>query len=308
MAFTFGTQISSGFGAFGATSTPTFGAASAPAFGAAGTPGFGATSTPAFGAPAFPSNSPAFGASSTPAFGASGTLAFGASSSAFSFAAASTPAFGAKSAAAFSFPSASPSSFSAPISTFGQPQSTQFGQQQQQQQQAQQQQQRQLSTKNNQPINDSTAWDDINEQSQQCLLQLEYVCCLQPDRLLVDRYCAAHCLTPLLSLVLVALYASLMCQESNEMDINRATLLTGSELSSIAMSVRSLRPVSDCKKAKNLNRYYKEQAPACITVMASTGSPVLNIGSSYSMASPHSPGALTMLLYICSCSPVHLFG
>ena len=193
-------QQSSGFGAVGATSTPAFGAASAPAFGASSTP---ASAAPAFGAS---SSTPAFGSSSTPAFGGSGTPAFGASSSAFSFAAASAPAFGAKSAGAFSFPSASPSSFSAPISTFGQPQSAQFGQQQQQQQ-AQPQQQHQLSTRNNQPINDNTAWDDINEQSQQYLLHLEYVFSLWTDSLLAFIVCAAHCL-----ITLGCLCASLTCQ------------------------------------------------------------------------------------------------
>ena len=43
----------------------------------------------------------------------------------------------------------------------------------QQQQQQQQQQQYQLSTKNGQPISDSTQWDDINDPSKQVLLGLE---------------------------------------------------------------------------------------------------------------------------------------
>ncbi|KAL3154593.1 hypothetical protein ABBQ32_014043 [Trebouxia sp. C0010 RCD-2024] len=182
MAFNFGAPQSSAFGAFGqnsgttafgATSTPAFGAASTPAFGAASTPAFGAASTPGFGASSTPafgaSSTPAFGSSSTPAFGASGTPGFGASSSAFSFAAASTPAFGAKPGNAFTFPSASAPAWPASTPGFGQLQPTQTGHQQQ----GQQQQQHQLSTRNNQPINDSTPWDDINEQSQQTLLQLE---------------------------------------------------------------------------------------------------------------------------------------
>jgi hypothetical protein len=74
----FGQTQSTGFGAFGAASTPAFGAAaSTPSFG-----GFGASSTPAFGA-----------ASSTPAFGTPGSAAgspFGTPGSAFG----ATPASG----------------------------------------------------------------------------------------------------------------------------------------------------------------------------------------------------------------------
>ena len=234
MAFNFGTPQASGFGAFGQNSgTTAFGATSTPAFGASSTPAFGASSTPAFGA----SPTPAFGSSSTPAFGAPGTPGFGASSSAFSFAAASTPAFGAKSAGAFSFPSPSPPSFSASTPAFGQLNSTQFGQQQH----PQQQQQYQLSTKNNQPISDSTAWDDINEQSQQNLLQLEYVPnCVLVLKLQVHKSDVSQCLR--------LLYACRKCiiQYRNERQ----------ELA----ACRRLQEDKDSKQVSHM-----AQAPACIT-------------------------------------------
>ncbi|KAA6421411.1 MAG: Hydroxyproline-rich glyco family [Trebouxia sp. A1-2] len=148
MAFSFGTPSGS---AFGATSG-----------------GFGQSSTPAVGA----ASTPVFAQSSAP---------FGASSGAFSFAAASTPAFGGQ-AGAFNFASASTPTFGASAPAFGvsapafgasAPSFGQLAPFAQPPQQQQQQQQNQLSTKNGQPISDSTPWDDINDPSKQVLLSLE---------------------------------------------------------------------------------------------------------------------------------------
>lgn len=145
MAFSFGTPSGSAFGA----SSGGFGQSSTPAFGAASTPVFAQSSAP-------------FGASSGAfSFAAASTPAFGGQSGAFNFASASTPTFGA-SAPAFG-PSAP--AFGAP--SFGQ--LAPFAQQPQQQQQ----QQNQLSTRNGQPISDSTQWDDINDPSKQVLLDVE---------------------------------------------------------------------------------------------------------------------------------------
>ncbi|KAL0023355.1 hypothetical protein WJX77_010470 [Trebouxia sp. C0004] len=153
MAFSFGTPSGSAFGA------------SSGGFGQSSTPAFGAVSTPVFAH----SNAP-FGASSGAfSFAAASTSAFGGQSGAFNFASASTPTFGA-SAPAFG---ASVPAFGASAPSFGQLAPFAQQPQQQQQQQHQQQQQNQLSTKNGQPISDSTQWDDINDPSKQVLLGLE---------------------------------------------------------------------------------------------------------------------------------------
>ena len=224
MTFNFGTPQSSGFGGFGQSSTPAFGASSTPAFGA--------------------SSTSAFGASSTPAFGASGTPAFGASSSLSTFAATSTPALGAKTQGAFSFPSTNTPAFGAAAPAFGQ--LAQSAQSQQQQQQAQQQQ-HQLSTKNNQPINDSTAWDDINEPSQQILLQLECVFNFLKCH-------AAHLPRPCMLEEFV--YVNQRVPVSNHSFTHniQCALFAGDASWTTETSARSSLPVSGCRKAKKQNR------------------------------------------------------
>ncbi|DBA67535.1 hypothetical protein WJX79_006646 [Trebouxia sp. C0005] len=144
---------------------------------------FGTPSGSAFGATSggfVQSSTPAVGAASTPVF-AQSSAPFGASSGAFSFAAASTPAFGGQ-AGAFNFASASTPTFGASAPAFGvsapafgasAPSFGQLAPFAQPPQQQQQQQQNQLSTKNGQPISDSTPWDDINDPSKQVLLSLE---------------------------------------------------------------------------------------------------------------------------------------